>query len=189
MKNFIHPQIRILFFCIILFTLTTCENTDDTVPYQSSFSFTYNGKQYNLGEHKIGPYGGVLGPEQEWLVSTDGSSIWINRPDIFGGVIKYKDPNCTFLSPVHDDVANLYECQLTSNGNPIDSIVVYFYKSGNHTFSYENCITKKVIDFYTGGSYNQTNCDIIGTFDLKLVNAENKIISITNGKYKFKVIK
>lgn len=184
MRNFIHLQIRILFFIIILFSISTCDNHDDIeVSPKSYFSFTYNGKPYNLGEFNIGS-GGVLGPEHDWIAGA--SYIWINRPDIFGGVILYKDVNCTFFSPVNDNLDQLFQCQLTSNGNPVDPIAVYFYKSGSHTFTKEKFSSYKVFDFYTGTYFDQIIYDVNGTFNLELVNSENKIIRITNGKYNFK---
>ena len=182
MKKFIFSLIKAFCFSVLLFTLPGCKKE---VNPQTFFSFTYNGKQYNFGEHKVGPNGGSIGPEQEWLAD-DG--VWINRPDIFGGIINYRGPDCTFLSPVINDIVSLYNCQLTSNGIPVDSVSVYFYKSGNHIFKYENCITKSVYDIVNGRNIDERTCDVIGTFDLELVNKENRIIRITGGKYKYSIL-
>ncbi len=149
-------------------------------------SFLYNGKQYII-VNKINYPGGAVGAEQQWLVKSDGS-IWINRQDIFGGVISYGDSSCTFLSPVHNDLNNLFHCQLTTDGAAVDSTVVYFYKSGNNQFTVDNCVSKTIWDIVNGRNITQTTCIHNGTFDLELINNENKIISITNGKYRFNLL-
>ncbi|RVT76500.1 hypothetical protein EOD40_08315 [Flavobacterium sufflavum] len=176
--------VYIILIYTIQFFLTSCDTNDDNTEIPKSyFSFTYNGKQYDLGEFNNGT-GGVVGPEHPWIALDN--FIWINRPDIFGGVILFKDTNCTFFSPVHNNLDQLFQCQLTLNGIPIDPVSVYFYKSGNQTYTSKIYSTYKVFDFFTGKWYEQTIFDINGTFDLELINSENKIIRITNGKYNIK---
>lgn len=187
MKNQIMSPMRIV-CCVVLGTLTACEKDVTTPIPQTFFSFMYHGKQYNFGDYKIGPDGGALGAEQQWLVRGDGS-IWINRQDIFGGVISYGDSNCTFLSPVHNDLNNLFYCQLNTDGAAVDSTAVYFYKSGNNHFTLDNCLSKSGYDIVTGQKYTETTCIQNGTFDLELINKESKIILITNGKYRFNRLK
>lgn len=162
------------------FLLTSCDTNDDQAIPKSYFSFTYNNQQYNLGEFNVGS-GGAIGPEHPWIALNN--FIWINRPDIFGGVILFKDPNCTFLSPVNNNINQLFECQLSSNGTAVDPASVYFYKSGNHTYTSKEISTYKQFDFNTGTWYEYPLFAINGTFDLELVNSENKSIRITNGKY------
>lgn len=172
--------IYLLLMSITLFSLASCDSKDDKANPKSYFRFTYNGQQYDLGEFNVGA-GGVLGPDHAWIALDH--FIWINRPDIFGGVILFKDTDCTFFSPIHNNIDLLFQCQLTSNGILIDPSSVYFYKSGNHTFTRKIYSTYKEFDFNTGIWYEHNIYDINGTFDLELVNSENKIIKITNGKY------
>lgn len=185
MKNHIKVPVHILFLCALLQVLIACEEfvTEPTpIPPKPFLSFMYNGKEYHSGGNDdMGTYAG--GFEQEWLVRGDGS-IWINRPDIFGGVISYGDSNCTFLRPVHNDL-DLFDCHLTTDSAAIDSTAVYFYKSGNKSFTLDNCVTKTDYDFFTGQKYTKRICIQNGTFDLELKNNQNKIILITNGKYVF----
>lgn len=171
--------IYIIYVFTIYFVLTSCDTNDDNDTLKSYFSFTYNSKKYNLGEFNVGA-GGAIGPEHPWIALNN--FIWINRPDIFGGVILFRDPNCTFLSPINNNLNQLFECQLTSNGNTIDA-AVYFYKSGSHTSTSTKHSTYRQFDFNTGTWYVGVINEINGTFNLELVNSENKTISITNGKY------
>lgn len=174
------------FFSGLIFLTSSCkkEATKEPTTY---FSFMYNGKLYTFGEHNVGPYGGALGPEQEWVAGEEG--IWINRPDIFTGIISFRGSNCTFFTPVSTDLYNLFNCQLSPNNNPVDSVAVYFYKSGINSVNYQNCVTKSIYDIVSGSYYNQTVCDAMGTFNLELMNKENKTIRLTDGKYKYKMIR
>jgi hypothetical protein len=154
---------------------------------QPFLSFMYNGKEYNSEGYEINPWGRAMGTEREWLVTEDGS-IWINRPDIFGGVISYGDSNCTFLRPVHNDL-DLFDCHLTIDSAAVDSTAAYFYKSGTKSFAVHDCVTKRVFDYFFGKWYTDVTCIKKGTFDLELINNENKIIRITNGKWEFNIKK
>ena len=186
MKNHIKVPIQILSLCLLLQVLIACEElvTEPTpIPPKPFFSFMYNGKEYNSGGHEINDGDWAAGFDEEWLVRGDGS-IWINRPDIFGGVISYGDSNCTFLRPVHNDL-NLFDCDLTTDSAAVDSTAVYFYKSGNKSYTLDNCVTKTFPDFLWGTTITQKFCIQNGTFDLELINNQNKIILITNGKYRF----
>lgn len=185
MKNHIKVPVQILFLCALLQVLIACEefvNEPTPIPPQPFFSFMYNGKEYNSGGYVINA-DWAQGFEQEWSVRGDGS-FWINRPDIFGGLISYGDSNCAFLMPVHNDL-DLFDCDLTTDIAAVDSTAVYFYKSGNKSYTLDNCVTKEFYDFFTGKMDPDKFCTQNGTFDLELINNQNKIILITNGKYGF----
>jgi len=191
MKGYSLLVMRIIYFFLWLITVTSCKDSEPTPT--EFFSFDYKGKQYNLAKHKMPKNGGAMvESEQEWGAyppSPNLGRIWINRTDIFGGVISFggsgNGSTCTFFSSV-DNVSDLYACGLRL---PIDSVAVYFFKSGNHNATYENCVVKSGIDLWTGLNYTETICDVLGTFNLDLMNKENKIISITQGKYKFRIVK
>lgn len=145
-------------------------------PDDSKFSFTYKGSQYTL------PYRSGIA---EWGI--EGSvGIFINRPDLFNGIIHFPSPNCAYLVPRdnggHLDLTG--NCQLiNTSGAPLDSIAVYLYQSGTANVSYKNCRPKTQYDPITGTYFTFDVCDANGTFDLVLKNKENKTIEITNGTF------
>ncbi len=174
----------ILFFCIflpyILVLTTACKKTHSKSPADGKFSFTYNGTEYVL-PYKEGT--------AEWGIENSG--IFINRPDLFKGIIHFPYANCAYLDP---NANGLYvqlaaSCQLTALGMPIDSIAVYLYQTGLVNISYKNCSHKSEYDPYSGRTLSYDVCDADGTFNLILKNKENKTITITEGKleaYSFK---
>jgi hypothetical protein len=165
----------LIFYILLLYIpvlMTACKK-DTKSPAESKFSFTYNGTQYVL------PYKeGVA----EWGIENSG--IFINRPDLFNGVIHFPYANCAYLDPVTNGVSLELEtnCQLTASGMPIDSVAVYVYNSGLVNIVYTNCSWKTKYDLFTGNTIQYEVCDAIGTFSLLLRNKENKTISITEGK-------
>jgi len=160
----------ILSLYLLVFS-TACEKISPDPPTDGKLSFTYNGTQYVL------PY------QQGWDFIYSG--IIIVRPDIFKGDILFPYSNCAYLDPNHA-VQLSPNCQLTSQGSPIDSVNVYIYQSGSMNISYKNCKDKSGNDPGPGGAgrFIYELCDIDGTFDLILKNKENKTITITEGKIK-----
>jgi hypothetical protein len=134
----------------------------------SKLSFSYNGTQYSSGPG-------------EWECTA--TSINIFRPDIFNGKIHFLNPHCAYLEPTGTDITSSTDCQLTSWGPPIDSVAVYLYKSGKRIISKKNCSDVTSTDIITGRTSTHTVCDIYGSFDLVLINKENKLITITDGVF------
>ena len=156
---------------IVLFGLTDCKKS--SVEHKASdntFSFSYNGSQYSLAPLK-----------DEYKV--DSMTIWIARFDIFTATINYIKPNCAYYA-TNNTVVNVNgNCQLTNGtGLPIDSVVVYIYQSGSINVSYSNCNAQKLIDL-SGNHVTSTTCDMEGSFELVLKNNENKLITISDGKF------
>ena len=160
-----------------IFLLSTISCKKDAAPggrstQKSSLNFNYNGKQYNLTYTNDGA--------QDWGASPN--DIYINRPDIFGGIIRLVSPNCGYMEPYESAVYSNANCELTNtSGMPIDSVVVYTYESGAIELTYSNCETKHGYDIITGTNYTYEICDGNGTFRLNLKNKEEKHITITNG--------
>src|SRR5258708_37431470 len=110
-------------------------------------------------------------------------TIGITRIDIFTAPIYYKKPNCAYYATDNTGVNVTGNCQLTNfSGSPIDSAAVYIYQSGSLNVSYSNCNAVKLIDL-SGNHVTLTYCDMEGSFDLVLKNNENKLITITDGKF------
>jgi hypothetical protein len=170
----------LVFYLLLLYVLvltTACKKTsasDSNSPANSKFSFIYNGTQYVL-PYKEGT--------AEWGIENSG--IFINRPDLFNGIIHFPYANCAYLDPNTNglSVQLAANCQLTASGMPIDSVAVYLYQSGLVNISYRNCSHKSEYDPYTGSTVSYDVCDANGTFDLILKNKENKTISINDGKF------
>ena len=140
---------------------------------ESEFKFTYNGTQYVLP---------LKQGTAEWAILDAG--IYINRPDLFNGIIYFPHSNCAYLEPQGQSVQMTGNCVLSSSGFPIDSVAVYIYQSGSVNLSYTNCVNKTEYDPYSGQTVTYQVCDVNGTFELTLRNKENKTISITNWEVK-----
>ncbi len=156
---------------IILFGLTDCKKSN-TAPTAAddTFSFNYNGIQYSLKPLS-----------DEYRV--DSMTISITRPDIFTGAILYKKPDCAYYAKDNSTVYMSGKCQLTNGSKqPIDSANVYIFQSGSLNVSYSNCSSYTVTDF-SGHKATITNCDMVGTFNLVLKNSENKLVTLSNGKF------
>lgn len=167
--------IQIIIPSLLLISTMSCKKdaaTGDRSTQKSSLDFNYNGKQYYLTYTNDGA--------QDWGASTN--DIYINRPDIFGGIIRLVSPNCGYMEPYEGAVYSNANCELTNtSGMPIDSVVVYTYQSGSIELTYSNCETKHGYDIITGTNYTYKICDGNGTFSLNLKNKEDKLIKITNG--------
>jgi len=169
-------------FAVIIFiiVLSGCSKKNEP-PIQDNapkFSFEFNGKRYsgsNIAGYII--YNGSFG------------GIFLTREDLFGGSIYYYrnsslSNNCAYLSPTGQQlVAQQPGCILYNNGNPIDSVKVYSYRSGSMNYSTSNCKHKKEPDLVFGGYIEYDVCDINGTFSLTLGNKNNQTIVITNGSF------
>ena len=175
-KNARYCRPVFLFFLFVLSGLTACKksSTDNThSPFDSKFSFTYNGTHYVL-PFKQGT--------AEWGVSP---GIYINRPDIFNGTIHFPYANCAYLDPQTYGlpISAGANCELSASGFPIDSVAVYLYHGGSYNISYKNCYKKKEFSIISGNTIEFQICDANGTFDLTLKNKENKTIVITGGTF------
>jgi hypothetical protein len=156
---------------IIILGLTDCKKSSDghTV-YDNTFSFSYNESQYSLT------------PVHDEY-SVDSMTIGITRLDIFTAPIYFKKPDCAFYGTDNKGVMITGDCQLSDfSGSPIDSALVYIYQSGSMNVSYNNCSTAKLIDL-SGNHVTAQYCDMQGSFDLVLKNKENKLITISDGKF------
>ena len=80
--------VMLLVWVLAGYCLAGCKKNSQpaNTPYDSKFSFTYKGVRYIL------PYKDGSG---EWDAS-DG--IFINRPDIFPGVVEYRSENCAWMA-------------------------------------------------------------------------------------------
>jgi hypothetical protein len=187
-----HWLIAVFIVGSLQFILSGCKK-EKNEELKWNLSFEHNGKKYDLGRPEtdanggpLWPYGGAIGAFTEWDFAAD--YVWINRPDIFGGIIKFKGPDCSFFNPApltRDNIYIMYDsCKPAINNTPIDSTAIYFYKAGFATVRSENCVTERKRDIVTGNYYTQTNCDYFGTFEIELVNKEGKSIKLSNGAYR-----
>jgi hypothetical protein len=139
--------------------------------YDSKFSFSYKGNHYELP---------LKEGTAEWGVLESG--IFINRPDIFHGVIYFLNSNCAYLEPIGSSVGRGANCVLTQFGLPNDSSAVYIYSSGSVFVSKSNCQSHSEYDPYSGSTIQYDVCDGQGAFSLTLKNNDNHSIVITDGK-------
>jgi hypothetical protein len=171
-KNiFFIPGILYAVGIIILFGLSGCKKSSiDHTASDNTFSFSYNGSRYSLAP-------------LNYEYSVDSMTIGISRFDIFTAFIYYKKPNCAFYATDNTAVIVAGDCQLTIGpGLPIDSAAVYIYQSGSLNVSYSNCNAVKFTDL-SGNHVTATYCDMEGSFELGLKNNENKLITISDGKF------
>lgn len=108
-------------------------------------------------------------------------------PTVFGGRVYFLRNECAYLEP-GNKVVNVVEpnCQLSikydfGNPQPVDSVEVYLYQSGNLDISFSSCEYKTETDIYIGQTRQYQVCRAKGTFNLTLVNKNNVTISIING--------
>jgi hypothetical protein len=156
---------------IFIFILTDCKKSSPghTVT-DNTFSFSYNGTQYALA-----PLSNEYG--------VDSTTISITKLDIFSAPIYYKIPDCAYYVTDNSMVNVSGDCQLTNgSGLPIDSAAVYIYQSGSLNVAYSNCSSVSLVDF-SGHYVTAQYCDMAGSFNLVLKNNENKLITISDGKF------
>jgi hypothetical protein len=143
-------------------------------PFDGKFSFRYNGTNYTL-PFKEGT--------TEWSVTP---GIYINRADIFNGIIHFPTSSCAYMDTgtSGENVTDIGNCHLTQiSGAPIDSAVVYLYLNGFFNINYYNCESHSEYDVFTGRTINYDVCDANGTFELTLKNKDDNIIRITEGSF------
>ena len=135
-------------------------------------SYKYHGTMYD-------------GSDGNWGIINAGTTVvgvTINRPDLFGGTIAFKSPDCAYLSPASREVTEHAGCILTyADGTAIDSSEVYLYKSGVFISTTSNCKQKKVTDIFTGETTTVEECDVKANFSLVLVNNKGDSIEIEDG--------
>ena len=166
--------ITLIAVATLICSLPACKKSADYHTYDSKISFSFNGNRYVLPQKEGG---------SEWGIMNNGAGgIFINRSDIFKGIIYYPHSNCAFFEPDGSSVQIMWDCQLSSNSFPLDSTAVYLYSEGSINLIYKNCQNKTELDPFTGRTIRYDICDVDGTFDLVLKNKENKTIRITDGK-------
>lgn len=171
MKNLLLLQ---LCYGLLVLSLFGCKKDADQKGKSaddSTFSFTYRGTHYELPLKE-----GI----SEWGILEAG--IFINRPDIFPGVVFFPNSNCAYLDPTGSSIERAANCVLTQFGLPIDSSTVYIYSAGSVRLDYSNCTAHSEYDPYTGSTVHYDVCDATGTFQLTLKNNNNDSIVITDGK-------
>ena len=173
-KPAIQWRIRLLGLLVLSGISLTCKKSSDNKSAQDSFfNFTVNGTPHSL------PYKEGIA---EWSIIN--SSIYINRPDIFNGVIYFPYENCAYLEPPGSNVEADNDCHLTQNGLTIDSAAVYIFENGTKSINYTNCRSGTTLDPDTGGPIPYEVCDVDGSFFLTLKNNENKKIEIVEGSFR-----
>ncbi|MGB5273689.1 MAG: hypothetical protein WBN39_06510, partial [Flavobacteriaceae bacterium] len=108
--------------------LVSCSKDDNPIiPEIDAFSWTYNGRTYNLiRKNNIANAGAFRGINGQ-------AAILFDMSDSLGGGI-YFEKACAYLEPTGDVILNNEGCVLTEKdgtGNivPIDSTKVYIYQS------------------------------------------------------------
>jgi hypothetical protein len=159
-------SISCLVFC-------SCKKSNDNPSIFRQCSFEYQGQVYNCSD------------EQWSIIERDEvvAGIIINRPDLFGGTIRYEDHDCAFLIPAGDSILVNPGCMLTyDDGSNIDSSKVYLYQSGTLNYTTSNCKEGKML--FIGGYIYYDVCDVEGNFTLNLVNDQNEDITLSKGIFK-----
>ena len=163
-----------LFSSLVALVLFACKKDPEQknkTPYDSKFSFTYKGSHYDLP---------LKDGTAEWGIWESG--IFINRPDIFHGVVYFPNSDCGYLEPDGSHIEKAANCLLTQYGLPIDSSTVYIYSAGTVSIGYSNCSSHSEYDIYSGTTIPYEVCDAQGTFALTLKNNNNDSMAITDGK-------
>lgn len=175
-----------LFICIVsIAILPGCskKESDNNVNKESKFSFEFNGTKYD-------------DPASGAILTNSGAleGIIINRPDLFGGSISFYrnstlSNNCAFLTPTGLQYYLQQPGCILNATTGVDSVLVYFYRSGEMNYSRTNCQHKKEPDAVFGGFLEYDVCNVTGTFNLTLGNKNNQTIVITKGSFSFYGVK
>lgn len=170
-------NLTFLFFAVFsLVSLISCrKDTGLALIVEDKITYTYNGQQYTSN---------TAGCILSQLVGWQGGSpilgfygLAIDNPAILGGKVwlvgSTSNPwNCGYLEPTGISVQRgMGNCDLRTNGGPIDSVAVYLYESGSLQISSNECTS--------GTGY----CKVTGTFDVTLVNKNGQRIVLTNGSF------
>src|SRR4051794_36330991 len=86
-KHFNMKKNIIIIVSIVLAISCGCKKNSNS-PGDSKFSFTYNGAHYILP---------LRDGDAEW--GREAAGIFINRPDLFGGIIHFPRSSCAYLDP------------------------------------------------------------------------------------------
>ncbi len=171
MKKLLLLRVSYCFLALLLFACKKNADQKSKTAYDSKFSFSFKGNNYTL-PFKEGT--------AEWGIMEAG--VFINRADIFPGVIYFPNSNCAYLEPAGSSVERAANCILTQYGLPIDSSAVYLYSSGTVFVGYSNCESHSEYDPFSNSTIHYEICDAEGSFELTLKNKNNDSIVITNGK-------
>ena len=172
-------RLLIVFSTFVLLFSCSKQRDDDVQNKDPKFSFEFNGTKYN------GPnIGGII------IYNGTMDGVFITREDLFGGTINFyrnssMSNDCAYLTPTGQQFVLQQPGCILNNGNPIDSVLVFLYRSGSINYSTSNCTRKRVPDLVFGGYLEYDECDVTGTFSLTLGNKNNQTIVITNGSFTF----
>lgn len=173
-------MLRLLTVILTIVVLFSCgkKGSEEDKKKETSFSFDFNGTSYKQSANS-----GVT------LLNDTFGILIIDRPDLFGGTIYYHynsslNNNCAYLSPTGQQVYVQHPgCIVLNSGNPIDSVKVYLYRSGNLSITKSNCRRMTERAYGGSGGVEYDLCDVSGTFNLTLGNKNNQTIVITNGSF------
>ena len=162
-------------FLFIFFSNCKKESENENPPKEHKISFEFDGKKYEMTTGV-----GIMISNDEF------QAILIGRPDLFGGTIYFHKPssnqNCAYLSPTDQSVNWTPGCILQVNGNAIDSVQVYLYRSGTLTYTKSNI--KHMRSRTSAGTWIEYNvADLTGTFSLTLANKNDQTITLTKGSF------
>lgn len=171
---------RLLLIISAIVVLFSCGKKSDSGNEEKkpTISFKFNGKTYEITE------GVGLG-----IYDNRFDRIIIRRPDLFAGIIHFHTNsslvnNCAYMVPDDQYYMHRPGCILSNNGNPIDSVKVYLFRSGTITNQVSNCRPQR--ERTAAGTWVEYDlCDITGTFSLTLGNKNNQTIVLSNGTFAF----
>ena len=147
-----------------------CVKTNVSTARSGTLSFNYNGKTHTIQEANFSF-------AQRTLIITP------DDPGIFEGTIYFRD-HCAYFAPkgFADSVWADNSCKIYTPSE-MDSTAIFFYQSGSITSSSGNCRTETGTDILSGRTMSSTYCDIDGTFNLVLKNAQNKTMTLSDGVF------
>lgn len=178
MKGFKLIVVGVLCFSSVF---SACKKTNNQLSDNepTHFSFEYNGRIYqSTVTNGVSDWGLIFNNVHEAI------GIVIDMPNIFGGRIIFKVPDCAYLIPFMNWDIREPGCSIYTDGQTIDSSTIYYYKSGSISSTKSNCRVKTGTDWITGLNYNYTLCDYAGTFLITVENKKGDIIGIKNGSFK-----
>src|SRR4030095_6184356 len=151
---------RLLTAIFFLMVLPNCnkENENEDQINKPKISFEFNGKKYEITDGA-----GIM------LYNNAFEAIMISRSDLFGGTITFHESSsnqyCAYLSPTGQYINWNPGCMLKNNGNAIDSVQVYLYRTGTLNYTKSNMKHKK--ERTSMGTWVEYDVyDLTGTFSL-----------------------
>lgn len=153
--------------------LCSCKKyADSEDSFPGGFKYEFEGQTYNGLD---GNYGVLFNGTKVYGIS-------ISSYDLFGGEIIFKEPDCAYLKPENVELTEDPGCILSyTDGNPIDSSLVYLYQSGVFNVKTSNLRRLEKYDPFTDQYYYVDECDVHGNFNVTLVNNKGDIMEIKNG--------